>query len=162
MKRIFFDNMIIDKIMARHGLLESIQKATQRGAFLLVTAKIIRDKLSETPDDQHREKLLATYDALPTQRVPTRGFILGISALGEGELVDDETAALLERLKTSGRGGRHDALIAATAEAKANVLVTEDRDLVTRAEAVNLNCEIWNFEKFARFIQAQNQIKARK
>ena len=156
MKRILFDNMVIDKILNTEGLLQSMLKAAQGGALLLLTAHIIRDKLAETPDDIHREQLLAVYDALPKQRAATRGFVLGTSALGEGELVDDATAALLGRLKTSGRGGWHDALIAATAEGKADVLVTEDRDLVKKVKAVGLNCEIWNFEEFARFVQVQN------
>lgn len=156
MKRIAIDNNIVDRIMETPELLRAIQRAAEGGVLVIVATHLLRDGLAETRDAERRRRLLATCDALPKEEVPTRGFVLGVTALGGGELVSEETAAVLERLRTGGRGGWKDALIAATAEARADVLVTEDGDLATRAKAVGLMCEIWSLEDFARFVPAES------
>ncbi len=61
----------------------------------------------------------------------------------------------LEMVKTGGRGGLHDALIAMTASRDADVLVTEDENLMKKARAAGVNCEIWTFQQFVAFVQAE-------
>lgn len=83
-KRIAVDNMIVDRIMETPGLLGAIQRAGERGALGIVATHLLRDGLAATPDPERRKRLLATFDALPKEEVPTRGFVLGVTALGGG------------------------------------------------------------------------------
>jgi hypothetical protein len=156
MKRIVIDSMIVDLIMETPGLLESIRMAADRGALVIITTHIQVDQLAAAQGAEWREKLLATYDALSNETIPTRGFVLGISRLDHARLGDgEESDVSLEMVKTGGRGGLHDALIAMTASRDADVLVTEDENLMKKARAAGVNCEIWTFQQFVAFVQAE-------
>ena len=61
----------------------------------------------------------------------------------------------LEMVKTGGRGGLHDALLAMTASRDADVLVTEDENLMKKVRAAGANCSIWSFEEFVAFVQTE-------
>jgi|KBSSwiStaDraftv2_1062776.scaffolds.fasta_scaffold497186_1 hypothetical protein len=46
-----------------------------------------------------------------------------------------------------------DALLAATASAEADALVTNDGDLGMKVKARNLPCELWSLEDFQHFVE---------
>lgn len=46
----------------------------------------------------------------------------------------------------------HDALIAATSQGQADVLVTGDRTLLSRVKEQKLNVEIWNPQQFFNYV----------
>lgn len=99
---------------------------------------ILRDPIGKI-----RATLAATADGTPALRLYDR----------DGE--DRATVAM-----TDGGGAfsitNRDGKIIATAEARADVMVIQDRDFATRAEAVGLKCEIWSPHDFARFVQAES------
>lgn len=157
MKRIGIDSMIVDQIMETPGLLESIQRAAGSRRLTFIATHILHDQLAATQDPERREKLLATLEALPKENIPTRGFVLDISRLDEARLGDGiESGVSLGQVKTGGRGGRQDALVATTAAGDADLLVTEDETLAKKVRTVGANCEVWNFAKFVEFVKAES------
>jgi hypothetical protein len=119
---------------------------------VIVETHLLKDQLAETRDESRRRQLLDAYSALPKQSVPTAAFVLDVSRLGAATLGDDATSGALGRLKTSGRGGMQDALIALTAAGSADVLVTEDGDLAKRAVAEKVS--IWSFADLRDYVES--------
>jgi hypothetical protein len=96
--------------------------------------------------------LLETYEALPRRPVSTGGFVLGVSTFASADLGESMP---LGDVMTAGRGRMEDALLAATASLRADVLVTADVDLQKKARsAKDVTCEVWNVREFLRFIEA--------
>ena len=158
MKKIVIDSMIMDLIIETSGLLDSIRIAGERAALVILATHVLRDQLAVTPDPEQRKRLLAVYDALPKENVPTRGFVFDISPLNGARLGEgDESDLSLEQVKTGGHGGWHDALIATTASGDGDVLVTEDKDLIKKVRRAKADCEVWNFERFVEFVQTEGQ-----
>jgi hypothetical protein len=149
--RFLIDSMIVDAILDTPGLLAKIQDAHARGAVIIVETHLLKDQLSGAPSGPRREQLLAVYEALPKQHVATSGFVLGVSRLGAAALSDEAGAASLDRLKTSGRGGLQDALLAMTATGHADALVTEDIALAKRAMTEKLN--VCSFASFRAYVE---------
>lgn len=155
MKRIAIDSMIVDKIMDTPDFLATLQRAGAEGHLIIVGSHVVRNQLEATRDTDRRSRLLATYDALPLQTVATRGFILGISALGGARLVDgSESGVSVDEAKTRGPGALHDALIATTASGEADVLVTEEADLTKKVKASRARCGVWSFGEFETFARS--------
>ncbi len=156
MKRILIDNMIVDLIMGAPGLLDSIRAASDRGGLVILTTHILHDQLTATDNVDRRNRLLATYEALPKEHVETHGIVTDISNLGGAQFENDaESGVSVRTVKTGGRGGWHDALMATTASGDADVLVTEDGPLAKKARAAGVNCAIWTFQEFVAFVQAE-------
>ncbi|MEC4890060.1 MAG: hypothetical protein RI101_08360 [Nitrospira sp.] len=148
-KRIALDTDAINSLVSTK-LLDEISAAAKQRGIVFVLIHVVRDQLAQTSDAGRRAQLLEVYDVLPIIELPTSGFVLGISRLGHAEIKD--SAAELEVFTTSGRGKMQDALIGATAAAKADVLVTDDRTLTKRVMAHTMRCEIWTFERLVRFL----------
>ncbi len=163
--RITIDSHIVDLIAATAGVLEAIARAAKARRLIFVTPHIIRDQLSATRDPARRHLLLNAYDALPTESVPTHGFVLDVSVLGEeageGARLGDggESGVSLFEVKTGGRGGMQDALLATTASGVADVLVTEDQDLCKKVEASSARCALWSFDELVAFVNREGELE---
>jgi hypothetical protein len=78
---------------------------------------------------------------VPARRVPTSGFIVGVSRLDEARLSEPEP---IESIRGENwEKYTLDALIAATADYERAGLVTEDRTLRARAIAQGINAVDW-------------------
>ena len=153
MKRIAFDTHIVDQIAATPGMLEALQDANRGGALVLITSHIQSDELSDIADSERRGKLLAIYDALPTEWAATHGFVIGYSRLDMARIGDGSwTGVGVDDLDSVDSKHRRDALIGTTAAAEADVLVTNDGRLTRRMRAANAPCDVWNFEQFRDFV----------
>src|SRR5262245_42570884 len=153
MKRIAIDTMIVDKIMETPGVLERVQAAGAAGKLSIVGSHIIRDQLEATPDPDHRQRLLSTYEGLPLKSVPTWGAVWGVSKYNQSLWGDGaETGIPIDEARTRGRGALQDALIATTAAGEADVLVTDEWDLTKRVKRSGAQCEVWRFAQFAAFV----------
>ena len=148
-KRLVIDSMVIDLIADTPYLLERVQRAIANGLLTIVETHILRTQLSATPCEARRTRLLDVFEVLPKIQITTHGFVFGVSALAKADLGYEG----LEGLKTPGRGGMHDALLAATASAKADALVTRDVELAKKVKAKNLPCELWSLEDFQHFVE---------
>jgi hypothetical protein len=153
--RIAIDSQIVDLILDTPRALECLHLAAVAGRLLFLGLHIVRDQLAATGNEARRRRLLETYAALPKEEFPTHGFVLGVSRLGEATLGDGrESGISLHAVKTGGRGGMHDALIATTASGRADVLVTEDQDLRRKVTASAARCEVWSFGQLIDFARA--------
>jgi hypothetical protein len=155
MKLIAIDTMIFDLIADTPGLLAAIQEATARNALSIITTHIQRDQLMDIPAlmAERREQLIAVYDAISKEEVPTRGWVLGISRLG-GMRLSADPEPLNKVVRNACRTPEHikDALIAVTADADADVLVTKDKTYANRVREVLPRCEVWNADQFQTFV----------
>ena len=157
-KRLLIDSMVIDLIADTPGLLARVQRAIASGLLTIVETHILRTQLSATRCDARRMRLLEVYETLHKIEVTTQGFVVGVSPLAAADLGYEG----LERLKTGGDGGMHDALLAATAAGKADALVTDDIALGKKVNAQKLTCVLWGLEDFRRLVQEHDGIHARK
>jgi hypothetical protein len=158
LKRISIDTMIVDKLLAEPGLIADIQAAGRAGRLEFVKNHIVRDQLGVTPDAQLQGRLLAAYEALPGSDVATRGVVLDASRLDMAGLGDaSESGTPLGAVRTRGRGGMHDALIATTASGDADVLVTEDDELRVRVRAAAAKCTLWRFADLLAFVRSAEE-----
>lgn len=85
--------------------------------------------------------------AAQLERVPSVGFIIGVSELDEDKLA---ATRALEPLRTGGSFPDTDAVIAATAKREGAVLVTGDKRLTTKAKAANIN--VWTREELRAYL----------
>ena len=156
--RIAIATEIVDLIADTPGALEAIQRAAKTRRLIIVTSHIIRDQLTATGDPTRRGLLLNICDALPAESVPTHGFVLGVSRLGEARLGDGRQSGVsIGKVRPSGRGGMQDALIATTASGEADVLVTEDRDLCKKVKASSARCAVWSFADLVAFVSREGE-----
>jgi hypothetical protein len=102
------------------------------------------DELAATPDVARREALL---NVVPRERVPTSVAVWDVSRWGEAELGDGSD---YEAVRGESRQRYRDAIIAATAESKAQVLVTEDQDLASRSRD-RLRVTVWDADRLVAF-----------
>jgi len=155
MKRAMIDTMIVTRIAGTTGLIEEICEAAPR--LQLLATHLTRDQLEAIVDVSERQRLLAVYHSLPKEEVATVGFVLDVSRLDEAELGDEESSRTLEELRTQGDGGIHDALIALSARYKADVLVTDDGDLMRKAKKALPQCEVWSFRRLVSYVRSQRE-----
>jgi hypothetical protein len=155
MIRIAIDAHIVDKIVDTTGFLLKVQAAAKKDCLIIISNHIVRDQLVDTPDVERRERLLDVYDSLPKKEVPTWGGIWGLSQWGKARWGDGSGSGVaIEDVRTGGRGGSQDAVIATTASGDADVLVTEDKHLRKKLEKSTAHCEVWDFSKFETFVHA--------
>jgi len=140
-------------------LLETIRMAAQRLNFIFIGNHVILDQLTATPNEDRRIKLLAIYNSLPKEDVLTRGAYYGISRYGQAKYADDSNTGMsLSQVKTSGKGGAHDALIAMTASGEADVLITDDSQLAKKMRKNGAACVVRTFQEFICFLREQHSI----
>jgi hypothetical protein len=68
---------------------------------------------------------------------------------------DDEGAEILDHVMNGNIVHAEDALIGATADAAADVLVTQERRLGNRLRAAGSQLPIWTFEEFAVWLRLE-------
>ena len=93
----------------------------QEELLKILTTHVQEDELSLISDVEKKKKVAS----IPREVIPTRGFVLGVSRLGMARLGGEG----IEEIRQGNLRHTHDALIAATAEGYADVLVTEEEDL---------------------------------
>jgi len=130
-RTLMFDTNVYDLIVARRGFTERLARLVEAGRIDIVRMHVQEDEIGRIPDAAKRRAM----QKVPGRKVPA-----------------SETA-----WAAPGRAGlrfipSEDDLIAATAAAEADVLVTEDRML--RQRAATLGIEAWSFEQFAHFADA--------
>lgn len=120
------DTMVFDAVADDPETREAITAATRDGRIKLFTTQIQEDQLAAIPDPARRKRLRA----LPREVLPP------VSADGS-ELVDAVHAGQNKHMA--------DAIIAGTALARCDVLVTEDARLTERAGGLGL--EVWSIQR---------------
>lgn len=147
------DTNIVDRIVVVEGLSGRLQNLHHSGRLTILITHIQQDEIGETPDAkrERRKRLEETIAKIEPQVVPTDGFVLGRSRLGLAAFGDGES---IDRFRQGKIKRTNDALIAATAAARADVLVTENTKHFKRSriKALGFQFELWDFKRFLEHI----------
>lgn len=129
-----FDGNALDWLYKRPAELRTVREALEEGRLRLVSTHILDDEAGASTDP----KVLAFKPALAREfegeRVPTRGFVLGLSRIGQAGLFSEPDADLFHTLSVRNPKNLEDALLALTADREGAVLVTDDVKLTGRAK----------------------------
>lgn len=125
-EKYLIDTNIHDKLADDAEALELARKLVEAGTIELLTTHVQVDEIMGVSDTERVSKLVT----VPARRVPTYGFVLGVSRLGEARLSEAEP---YDSLKGDNPDHAEDAVIAATAQYEGATLVTEDTQLRGRA-----------------------------
>jgi len=124
------DTNTINAIGYDASVYDRVVSAVKTGKLTLYITHIQEDEIAKIPDPEIRSNLLEFLRNYCI-RVPTRGFVLGVSRLGDAAFYDNEEIDAIYRGKMK---MMHDALIAATAHCDADFLVTDDEILRKRVK----------------------------
>ena len=119
------DTNIYDLITARPGFGARLHRAVRAGTIDILRTRVQEEEIARIPDAAKR----AAMRAIPGRSIPTVS-------------------------PAPGPWPTEDALIAMTAAAGAEVLVTEDRELRARVEATTSRLEVWRFDQLVAFVEA--------
>lgn len=122
------DTNVYDRIVAREGFTARLAQAVRSGQIEILRARVQDEEIQRIPDAARR----AAMQRVPFRRVPTNE---GAWSAANPHPSEDD-------------------MIAATAEAAADVLVTEDKDLGERVKATTERLEVWPFDRLVGFIEA--------
>jgi len=138
------DTNIFVHIVEDPAFASVVRDAALSGSITIVSTHIQEDQIADNPDAEQREAI----SRIPRTVVPTTGFATGVSRLGMAAFADDDTSATIERMGQRHLKNTKDALIAASAGEKADVIVTEDKTLRKRIQREGLNVTLLTFEDF--------------
>ncbi len=128
-KRLMLDTNVYDLIVARRGFVERLNRAVENGEIEILRTRVQEEEIARIPDGVKRAAMRSV-----------RGRTVAVSDTPWREM-------------PKGRAPSEDALIVATAEESAEVLVTEDKDLATRAKEGG-RLEVWRFKDLVGFVEA--------
>ncbi len=128
-KRLMLDTNVYDLIVARRGFVERVNAAVEAGTIEILRTRVQEEEIARIPDPGRRAAMRQV-----------RGRTIAVS--------DAPWAGM-----PKGRAPSEDALIVATAEESADVLVTEDKDLARRAKEGG-RLEVWRFQELVAFVEA--------
>ena len=159
MKKFAIDSNIIDAIANCPGFIEKLQVAVTQQRLQLLVTHVQRDEIMEITTEHRRLELLAVYNSLPKQEIPTHDFVIGRSRLDMARLSDGLD---YEKYVDGGTREKHseDALIGITALHEADILVTNEsltkrNRLPSRLNRVKVDFEVWGFERFEDFVEGE-------
>jgi predicted nucleic acid-binding protein len=147
---VMLDTNIYDRIVETPGMASALDQLTAAGRIQILTTFIQQDEIAAIPDVVKRSKVKSVRT---TKVTPTAG-MYGVTPYGESPYGCDGSEGVLPVDALMSRSGKRwqDALIASTASAKADVLVTEDADLKSRVARAGIRCEVWGYECFRQYI----------
>lgn len=128
-KRLMLDTNVYDLIVARRGFVERLNRAVENGEIEILRTRVQEEEIARIPDGAKRAAMRSV-----------RGRTVAVSDTPWREM-------------PKGRAPSEDALIVATAEESAEVLVTEDKDLATRAKEGG-RLDVWRFKDLVAFVEA--------
>jgi hypothetical protein len=123
--RIMLDSNIYDRIIEAPDFVDLLERAVTRGQMVMLFTHIQEMELSQTVDLDKRAALLSVFNRLAKcgRKISTEGFIPGYAQPGYSRVSDGGPNINLNHIRI---GAKHvkDALIAATADTEADILVT--------------------------------------
>lgn len=136
-----FDTNIFNNIL--DGVVE-ITKFHKKAHFYATHVQL--DELRATSNTQRRQELIAVFEEVVGNKVPTESFVLGVSRLDEAKLGDEENdlylkiKAEIDKLNKNKPNNIQDALIVETAIKNGFTLATHDSDLFFVATKYRAAC----------------------
>lgn len=157
---LFFDSNVWDTVLLDRELRKKLEIATRANRILIVSSHVQIDENSQMEPNKLK-KIEALREDVEELYVPTAGFILGISRLGEASLPSEQFVKQFEDFLRGTKRKKHiaDALIALTGGSFGFVVVTNDKKMRTRALRVGITC--WILEELRNFLDFESQIEPR-
>lgn len=150
--RLMLDTMIYDKVVDTPEMLELLLRLIDGGKVEIFATHIQEDELAKIPDERKR----AEVAKIPRQEIPTSGMVWDTSKWDKSTWGDgSESGVSIDEIRSEKRGHTRDALIATSASANADVLVTDDNRLKNRLKDSDARCEVWDIEQFRSFIKGE-------
>lgn len=142
--RVVLDTVIYNRAVEYPEFGKNLWEACQLGYLKLVSTHVQRDQLAATLDVAKRETLLAFFDATSPELTPTAALVWDVSKWDQAEFPNEKRtdffANVLHGLGAAHPGHASDALLAVTAFAHAEMLVTADGSLLRRTRKAVLMC----------------------
>lgn len=152
MKRVMLDTNALRTLSQDDDCLSKFEECKKREIIQHITTHIQEDEIRLCPNE--KQKRIA--ESIKSEMVPTRGFIVGLSGLGQnGGLLGAPKIVLGPDTKNKLRGYR-DILIGGTALDKSDILVTDDRHF-RKFKKFKSKLEIIDYKTFKVFLD--NQLK---
>ena len=148
------DTNIHDEIIATRGMPELLARLHTAGVLDILKTHIQEDEISEIPDIEKR--LLIRQIA--GEKVISDGSIFGVSRFGESTFGSGSDPVKVETVQRGNPKHAEDSLIASTAEVKADVFVTNDKQLARRIASTGTNLVVWDYAQFKKFAEEHNAI----
>jgi predicted nucleic acid-binding protein len=146
---IMFDTNIYDLIIATPGMAGRLNQLTKEGKLVVLCTHIQEDELARIPDEKKRQAIAE----ICRKKVTTSGAVWGVSKWDLAPYSPGENTKInIEDIRKGKVEDSKDALIGATSERDADVLVTEDKRFMDRMKSLNSSCEIWDFAKLQSYL----------
>ena len=68
------DSNVFDELLVRQDVAGKLRTLVEQGKVALLSTRVQREQLGETPDEAKRERLLELFDSLPLTPISTVGF----------------------------------------------------------------------------------------
>lgn len=148
--RIMLDTQIYDLIVLTPGMVQRLGTLAERGKLEILTTFVQESELSAIPDETKRQQILG----IKRTKVHPAAGPWGVAPWGEFPWGANGSEAGLPVQKVISTAGKHwqDALIACTASAEAEILVTEDARLSKRVAHSGIKCAVWKFRQFKQHV----------
>lgn len=148
--KVMLDTHIYDRIVKTSGMCERVNELSAEGRLVILSTFVQEEELSAIPDANKRGEVQRIKT---TKLMPAAG-LYGLTPYGESPYGCDGADGGLPVDEVMSARGEHwqDAIIASTASAEADVLVTEDARLIRRALQGGIRCPIWTFDRFVNYV----------
>ncbi len=156
---VMFDSMIYDEILASEGVLDLLKIKHSKGHIEIIDTHVQHNQISNIPPEKndHREKLLDLYEQLRplAKRVPTAAGVWDVTRWDEGTFGEGTGDLKLDEI-IKGNPDKYatDALIAVTAAAHVDVLVTKDDTLRSRIRDSSSELKTMSFDEFSQWLKS--------
>jgi predicted nucleic acid-binding protein len=150
------DTNIFDAILEAPTSVALLNDLTNRGKLVIMVTHVQADEIAAMSEAKRekREALQNIAGELITTTLPTSGAIWGVTKWGQGMFGDGTDELRIGDIMRSNSKDAQDALIAITAAAHADVLVTNEEALPRRIRAKGATLEVLNFEHFLERVRA--------
>ena len=148
-RRVVLDTQIYDMIVAVPGLPERLAHLRAAGSLVILQTHVERDELDAIPDEQKKAAVLA----VPVTAMHTSGAVWGVSKWDQATWGGGSGDVKIDDVRSEAANHLRDALIASTAAASADSLVTEDKRLANRVRAASA-FPVWDFAQFLAFVES--------
>ncbi|WP_143279005.1 hypothetical protein [Bradyrhizobium sp. C9] len=148
--RVMLDSNVYDLLLENSALFEQVDRAVRAGQLDLLTTHVQLDELSLIKDQAKREAVLEL--AITFVKVPTAGAVWDVSKWDDASWGDD--TGRLDAMIGGNPKHAEDALIAATADAEAEVLVTNETRLPGRVKRFGFTVKVWSPNQFSEWLRS--------
>jgi len=144
------DTQIYDLIVSTRGMVRLLNLLTDQGRLVILSTFVQENELASIRGEVKRREILR----VKRTKVFSAAGMYGVTPYGEFPYGSDGSEAGLPVSRVVSLTGKHwqDALIACTASAEAEVLVTEDKRLHKRVADSSIRCLVWRFHQFKDYI----------